>query len=67
MPAGLLARLREAPERAGILLDVDGVLAPIVARPEDALVPGETRAVLERLRDRYGVVACVSGRTSDDA
>jgi trehalose 6-phosphate phosphatase len=65
--SGLLARLREAPERAGLLLDVDGVLAPIVERPEDALVPGETRRELERLRDRYAVVACVSGRTSDDA
>jgi trehalose 6-phosphate phosphatase len=65
--SGLLARLREAPDRAAILLDVDGVLAPIVARPEDAAVPGETRLELERLRDRYAVVACVSGRTSDDA
>jgi trehalose 6-phosphate phosphatase len=65
--SGLLALLREAPERAAILLDVDGVLAPIVARPEDAAVPGETRLELERLRDRYAVVACVSGRTSDDA
>jgi trehalose 6-phosphate phosphatase len=65
--SGLLARLREAPERAGLLLDVDGVLAPIVGRPNDALVPGETRAELERLRDRYAVVACVSGRTSGDA
>ena len=67
MASGLLARLREAPERAAILLDVDGVLAPIVARPEDAAVPGETRVELESLRDRYAVVACVSGRTSDDA
>jgi trehalose 6-phosphate phosphatase len=65
--SGLLARLREAPERAGLLLDVDGVLAPIVRRPNEALVPGETRAELERLRHRYAVVACVSGRTSGDA
>jgi trehalose 6-phosphate phosphatase len=65
--SGLLARLREAPDRTAILLDVDGVLAPIVARPEDALVPAETRGELGRLRDRYAVVACVSGRTSDDA
>ena len=65
--SGLLDRLREAPERAGILLDVDGVLAPIVARPEDAMVPAETRRELERLRDRYSVVGVVSGRTSDDA
>ena len=35
-----LARLRDAPESAAILLDVDGTLAPIVERPEDAAVPG---------------------------
>jgi len=46
---------------------VDGVLAPIVQRPEDARVPAETRRELERLRDRYAVLACVSGRTSADA
>ena len=42
-PDELLERLREAPERAAIILDVDGVLAPIVDRPEDARVPDETR------------------------
>jgi trehalose 6-phosphate phosphatase len=35
----LLARLRDAPERTALLLDVDGTLAPIVERPEDARVP----------------------------
>jgi trehalose 6-phosphate phosphatase len=67
VPSGLLARLREAPAGAAVLLDVDGVLAPIVRRPEDARVPDKTRRELERLRDRYAVVACVSGRTSADA
>jgi trehalose 6-phosphate phosphatase len=62
-----LARLASEPERAAILLDVDGTLAPIVERPEDARVPDETRGELERLRDRYALVACVSGRMSDDA
>ena len=62
-----LDRLREAPELAAILLDVDGVLAPIVARPEDAAVPSDTRAELERLVDRYALVACVSGRSGADA
>jgi trehalose 6-phosphate phosphatase len=57
-----VARLRAAPERAALLLDVDGVLAPIVDRPEDARVPDETRAELRRLRDRYALVACVTGR-----
>jgi trehalose 6-phosphate phosphatase len=63
----VLARLRAEPERAAILLDVDGVLAPIVARPEDARVPDETRAVLRSLVGRYGLVAAVTGRPSSEA
>jgi trehalose 6-phosphate phosphatase len=50
------------PRRAAILLDVDGTLAPIVARPEDARVPEETRSELARLAGTYALVACVSGR-----
>ena len=45
-----------------MLLDVDGTLAPIVERPEDATVPEEVRREVERLRDRYALVACISGR-----
>jgi trehalose 6-phosphate phosphatase len=63
----LLARLAEHPSHAAIFLDVDGVLAPIVPRPEDARVPDETRAELRRLHSKYGLVACVSGRAGDDA
>ena len=63
----LLRRLAEDPQRAAVLLDVDGVLAPIVLRPEDARVPDETRAEVRRLAARYSLVACVSGRTSADA
>jgi trehalose 6-phosphate phosphatase len=63
----LLARLTEDPPRAAVLLDVDGVLAPIVPRPEDARVPEETRAELRRLAARYPLVACISGRAGDDA
>jgi trehalose 6-phosphate phosphatase len=62
-----IARLAQAPELAAILLDVDGVLAPIVARPEDASVPSDTRAELARLVGRYALVGCVSGRSSADA
>jgi trehalose 6-phosphate phosphatase len=65
--ADVLAPLRAAPERSAILLDVDGTLAPIVPRPEDARVPPETQAELERLAGRYALVACVSGRASADA
>ena len=62
-----LDRLAEDPERAAIVLDVDGTLAPIVSRPEEARVPEETRRALERLVTRYALVACVSGRTGEDA
>jgi trehalose 6-phosphate phosphatase len=59
--------LAEAPERAAILLDVDGTLSPIVPKPGDARVPEEARRELERLVGRYALVAAVSGRTGDDA
>jgi trehalose 6-phosphate phosphatase len=59
-----LDSLRAAPERAAILLDVDGTLAPIVERPEDARVPDDTRSVLRGLVARYGLVAAVTGRPS---
>ena len=63
----LLARLAEDPTRAALFLDVDGVLAPIVPRPEDARVPDETREELRRLNERYALVACISGRDGADA
>ena len=62
-----LTRLAEAPELAAIVLDVDGTLAPIARRPEDAAVPEEARREVERLVGRYELVACVSGRTGEDA
>lgn len=61
---------REAWARSGrlvLLLDFDGTLAPIVARPELAAIPAATREALERLRARPGVeVAVVSGRGMAD-
>lgn len=63
----LLAPLAEAPERSALLFDVDGTLAPIVARPELAAVPRTTRRELRRLAGRYSLVACVSGRAGGDA
>jgi len=60
-----LARLAAEPGLAAIFLDIDGVLAPIVARPEDSRVPPETREALRGLAGRYALVACVTGRTSE--
>ena len=62
-----LERLAAEPPLAALLLDVDGVLAPIVDVPADASVPEETRAELRRLHGRYGLVACVTGRPRADA
>ncbi|HEV7640967.1 MAG TPA: trehalose-phosphatase [Gaiellaceae bacterium] len=62
-----LARIAAAPGEAALFLDIDGVLAPIVERPEDARVPKETRKELRRLGARYALVACVTGRPSEVA
>ena len=62
-----LALIAAEPSQAALFLDVDGVLAPIVERPEDARVPDETRDELRRLADRYALVAAVTGRPSDVA
>src|SRR5919106_4836105 len=63
----MLARLRERPAETAILCDIDGTLAPIVERADEARVPDATRDVLETLAARYGLVACISGRRAEAA
>ena len=63
----VLAALAAEPTQAALFLDVDGVLAPIVERPEDARVPVATRRELARLGSSYALVACITGRTADVA
>src|SRR2546422_6235060 len=53
-------------EEAGILLDFDGSLSAIVARPEDARPVEGAREVLAALVVRYRVVAVISGRRSEE-
>jgi trehalose 6-phosphate phosphatase len=55
------------PGSAAVLCDVDGTLAPIVERPEEAEIPASTRELLSGLAERYALVACVSGRRATDA
>lgn len=51
-----------------VMLDVDGTLSPIASRPQDALVPAETRRAVAALATRSGVqVVLVSGRAAHDA
>lgn len=45
-----------------MLCDIDGTLAPIVERAEEAQVPENTSRLLGRVARRYGLVACISGR-----
>ena len=61
-----LEAVTDAPQESALFLDFDGVLAPIVPRPEDAYPPPETRRELERLVTVYPLVAVVSGRGGDD-
>jgi trehalose 6-phosphate phosphatase len=61
----LLAALAADPAASGLCFDVDGTLAPIVPDPAEAHVPDATRVELRRLAGRYGLVACVSGRTGE--
>jgi trehalose 6-phosphate phosphatase len=63
----LLEPLRRDPRQSAVLLDVDGVLAPIVAQADDAHMPETTRRPLIEVARRYGTVACVSGRRASDA
>jgi trehalose 6-phosphate phosphatase len=62
-----IAALRADPPRSAVLTDVDGTLAPIVARPELVEVPEAARAAVRALAARYGVVGCVSGRRAEEA
>jgi trehalose 6-phosphate phosphatase len=65
--AASLGPLRDEPDRSAILTDVDGTLAPIVERPEEAAVPMATRELLARLSERYALVGCISGRQAVEA
>src|SRR5215208_1447170 len=62
-----LRPLTDRPDEAAVLCDIDGTLAPIVERAEEATVPETTSRLLARLARRYGLVACISGRGAAEA
>jgi trehalose 6-phosphate phosphatase len=62
-----LEPLRADPSRSAILTDVDGTLAPIVERAEEAAVPARAQEALAKLSERYGLVGCISGRQALEA
>lgn len=65
--AELVAPLRADPDSSAVFCDIDGTLAPIVARAADAEVPAQTRDLLGSLAERYALVGCVSGRRAAEA
>src|SRR3954454_21963812 len=65
--ADTLRPLTERPSESAVLCDIDGTLAPIVERAEEATVPEATSRLLGQLARRYRVVACISGRGSTEA
>jgi trehalose 6-phosphate phosphatase len=62
-----LSPLRAAPASSAVLTDVDGTLAPIVDRPEQAAVPAAARDALISLSRSFGLVGCISGRQAEEA
>src|SRR5688572_25592746 len=60
-----LQALRARPSSALVALDYDGTLAPVVARPEQAVpAPGALDALVA-LAPRVGQLALVTGRPAD--
>jgi trehalose 6-phosphate phosphatase len=62
-----LRPVTDDPGQAAIFCDIDGTLAPIVTRAEDAHVREEVSVLLGRLARRYRAVACISGRPAAEA
>jgi trehalose 6-phosphate phosphatase len=59
---GLIRPFLERPGSAGVFVDFDGTLAPIVEDPEDARPVSGSSELLARLADRFSKVAVISGR-----
>jgi trehalose 6-phosphate phosphatase len=62
-----LRPLTDRPGEAAVLCDIDGTLAPIVERADEAAVPEATSRLLGRIARRYRLVACISGRSAAEA
>jgi trehalose 6-phosphate phosphatase len=65
--AEALRPLSSDPARAAVFCDIDGTLAPIVRRADEAQVRKEVSLLLGKLARRYACVACISGRSVSEA
>jgi trehalose 6-phosphate phosphatase len=57
--------LAASPANSGLVLDFDGVLAPIVVDPATSAMPDQVAATLGRLAGPLGLLAVISGRPLD--
>jgi trehalose 6-phosphate phosphatase len=67
MLAETLRPLTDVPGEAAVFCDIDGTLAPIVQRADDAKVPEAASRLLAAIARRYACVACISGRSVAEA
>lgn len=63
----IIEQLRANPDRTAILTDIDGTIAPIVERHDEVAVHPKAPDILRALRDRFALVACISGRRAVEA
>jgi trehalose-phosphatase len=62
-----LGQYVEMCSKLGIIIDFDGTLSPLAKTPDLAIIPPETKKVLERLANMADVhVVIISGRELDD-
>jgi trehalose 6-phosphate phosphatase len=65
--AEALRPLTENPGQAAVFCDIDGTLAPIVRRADDAKVDERASRLLGTIARRYRCAACISGRSAAEA
>jgi trehalose 6-phosphate phosphatase len=65
--AEALRPLTEDPRQAAVFCDIDGTLAPIVRRADDAKVDERASRLLGTIARRYRCAACISGRSAMEA
>jgi trehalose 6-phosphate phosphatase len=65
--AEALRPLTDDPSNAAVFCDIDGTLAPIVRRADEAKVDEGMSRLLGRIARRYRCAACISGRSAAEA
>ncbi|MGI8631108.1 MAG: trehalose-phosphatase [Solirubrobacterales bacterium] len=62
-----LQPLLASPGRTAVFTDIDGTIAPITERADEALVPPAQQRALTAIAERFALAGCVSGRSATEA